>query len=216
MKEFFKFLVSKVELKKALALVAATIVAKYNALSKKIDELTATDIAVTDTAGNFDATTKNVETILAELAGKVKSWKDKVVSGGAGVVVKNGKVIKKNGQTLETPEDATGVADGTYLRLTIENSDDPVWIEGTQLVDVYTAAQNAAKVQLAITEDGVISASILAGSIEKTDLVTAVQTSLGKADTAIQSDDLEAITVSDVETMWGEVLAAAEAPAGNG
>lgn len=80
----------------------------------------------------------------------------------------------------------------TFIQLTIANQVAPVKINVKDLVDVYTAQANAAKVQLAISGTNEISATIKAGSIAKTDLATAVQGSLDKADTAATQTALDA------------------------
>jgi hypothetical protein len=71
--------------------------------------------------------------------------------------------------------------------LTVANQTDPIYIAVKDLVDVYTAQQNATEVQLTIGNNNEISAAIVDGSIAKSKLASAVQTSLGKADTALQS-----------------------------
>ena len=80
----------------------------------------------------------------------------------------------------------------TFIQLTIANQDAPVKINVKDLVDVYTAQANAAQVQLAISGTNEISATIKPGSIAKTDLATAVQGSLDKADAAAPQSALDA------------------------
>ena len=91
---------------------------------------------------------------------------------------------------------------GKYIKLEIANSNnDVLYISAKDLVDVYTAQQNATQVQLAIDSNNVISATIVAGSIGTTELAAkavtdaklsdAVNTSLGKADTALQAADID-------------------------
>ena len=102
-----------------------------------------------------------------------------------------------------------GQTPGTYIVLTIANAtQDKLYINVGTLVDIYTAEQNATQVQLVIDQStNEISASIIAGSITATELATnavttekiadknvtkaklsdEVQTSLGKADSAIQT-----------------------------
>lgn len=80
----------------------------------------------------------------------------------------------------------------TFIQLTIANQDEPVKINVKDLVDVYTAQANAAQVQLAISGTNEISATIKPGSIAKTDLATAVQGSLDKADAAAPQAALDA------------------------
>lgn len=98
-----------------------------------------------------------------------------------------------------------------YLRLVIANQDEPVDIPVADLCDVYTAATGAAKVQLSISSSNVISADIVAGSIAKTDLASAVQTSLGKADTAVQT-----VTGETAVTDSNYVAVSVEASQANG
>lgn len=146
------------------------------------------------------------------------------------------EMVVEDGEVVVDPE---GQPAGTYLKLTLQNVADPIYIDVAKLIDVYTAQQNATQVQLTINANKEISAVIVAGSINtaelannavttdkiadlnvtkaklaqavqtslgkadsayqkptagipKTDLVAAVQTSLGKADTALQQSDIEA------------------------
>ena len=94
------------------------------------------------------------------------------------LVVTKGKVVKEGKDT--------------FIQLTIANQDEPVKINVKDLVDVYTAQANAAQVQLAISGTNEISATIKPGSIAKTDLATAVQGSLDKADAAAPQSALDA------------------------
>ena len=101
-----------------------------------------------------------------------------------------------------------GQEEGTYIVLTIANAaQDKLYINVGTLVDIYTAKQGATQIQLVIDQStNEISASIVAGSVTATELaenavITAkiadknvtkaklsdeVQTSLGKADSAVQ------------------------------
>lgn len=80
----------------------------------------------------------------------------------------------------------------TFIQLSIANQVAPVKINVKDLVDVYTAQTNAAKVQLTISDKNEISATIKAGSIAKTDLADTVQESLNKADAAAPQSALDA------------------------
>lgn len=109
-------------------------------------------------------------------------------------------MVVESGQLVEKPE-------GTYIELTLANAtNDKIYIAVADLVDIYTAAAGAAEVQLAVSADGVISASLVDGGIAtakiadgaittikiadanvtKAKLSAEVQTSLGKADSAVQ------------------------------
>lgn len=113
------------------------------------------------------------------------------------------ELVVENGEVVTNP---AGKPAGTYIKLTLQNVTDPLYIDVAKLVDVYTAQQSATQVQLNIDASNVISATIVAGSITATELASnavttikiadknvtkdklsdAVQTSLGKADTAYQ------------------------------
>lgn len=94
----------------------------------------------------------------------------------------------------------------TFIQLTIANQDAPVKINVKDLVDVYTAQSNAAQVQLAISGTNEISATIKPGSIAKTDLATAVQESLDKADAAAPKSELDAAK-EEIEAIKTDVAA---------
>lgn len=94
------------------------------------------------------------------------------------LVVTKGEIVKEGADT--------------FIQLTIANQVAPVKINVKDLVDVYTAQAKAAKVQLTISGTNEIKADIVAGSIAKADLATAVQTSLGKADAAAPQTALDA------------------------
>jgi hypothetical protein len=125
--------------------------------------------------------------------GNIDIPKDMVVSEGTVVDITydNGKLYDGATDVTEFIKGASGTATaadaGKYIRLTISNATtDKLYIAAKDLVDVYTAQQNAAQVQLAIDSNNVISATIVANSIGTTELDSEVQTSLGKADNAIQ------------------------------
>ena len=95
------------------------------------------------------------------------------------------ELIKGQGGT------ATAADAGKYIRLTIANTtSDKLYISAKDLVDIYTVQPNASKVQLAIDSNNVISATIVSGSIEKTDLTQALQDSIDAADSALQATDI--------------------------
>ncbi len=95
------------------------------------------------------------------------------------------ELIKGQGGT------ATAADAGKYIRLTIANAtSDKLYISAKDLVDVYTAQQNATQIQLAIDSSNVISATVVAGSIGTTELDSTVNASLSAADSALQASDI--------------------------
>ena len=61
-----------------------------------------------------------------------------------------------------------------------------------------------------------VTATITDGTVTKAKLVTAVQSSLDKADSALQEADFEWATDAEVNTSWAAALAAAKTPAQSG
>lgn len=127
------------------------------------------------------------------------------------MVVSSGEVVK----------DPKGQEPGTYICLTLANAtQDKIYINVAGLVDIYTAAEGATEVQLAFgganghevsatLVDGGISTNKIANAAVTTDKIAdknvtkvkleqAVQDSLGKADSAVQ-------TVAE-GTVNGEIL----------
>ena len=118
-------------------------------------------------------------------------------------------MVVSSGTVEVNPEGQTA---GTYIVLTLANAtSDKIYVNVGTLVDIYTAKADATQVQLAIDSSSrEISATIVAGSITATELAanavttakiangnvtleklaTDVQTSLGKADSALQASDI--------------------------
>ena len=114
-------------------------------------------------------------------------------------------MVVQSGSVVTNPE---GQAAGTYIKLVLANVTEPLFINVGTLIDIYTAKASATQVQLAINSSTrEISATIVAGSVGTTELAdnavttakiadgnvslaklsSSVQTSLGKADSAVQS-----------------------------
>ena len=118
-------------------------------------------------------------------------------------------MVVQSGRVVVNPE---GQDEGTYIELTLANAtSDKIYVNVGTLVDIYTVKADATQVQLAIdSSTREISATIVAGSITATELAanavttakiangnvtleklaTDVQTSLGKADSALQASDI--------------------------
>ena len=105
-------------------------------------------------------------------------------------------LVVESGTVETNPE---GQEEGTYIVLTLANSDDTqIYINVGDLVDIYTAASDATQIQVTVDNDTrEISAAIVAGSVGTTELAdasvtlaklsTSVQESLALADSAVQS-----------------------------
>lgn len=144
-----------------------------------------------------------IETASAATEGYLKTYIVKQNNAEVGKIDIPKDLVVTEGSVVINPEGQTA---GTYIKLVIANQEAPIYINVADLVDVYIAQAGAAQVQIAISDQNVISATIVAGSISATELAadaveTAkikdknvtkakleddVQTSLGKADSAVQ------------------------------
>lgn len=123
-------------------------------------------------------------------------------------------MVVSSGTVEENPE---GQDEGTYLVLTLANENsDKIYINVGKLIDVYIAQASATQVQLAINpstreisativassigtvelaDDAITTVKIADGNVTKAKLAVDVQTSLTKADSALQQSSI----VSGVE-----------------
>lgn len=129
-------------------------------------------------------------------------------------------MVVQSGEVVVNPE---GQAAGTYIKLTLANaSNDVIYVNVGNLVDIYKAKASAAQVQIVVdSSTREISASIVAGSITATELAanavvtakiadgnvtkaklsTEVQASLDKADAAAQAaSDAAAQALADAKS----------------
>lgn len=195
----------------------------------------AADIAVADTAGKFTAT--DLEAVLAELAeniqvggngSKVTCEKTSPEGVAARYVFKQGGVAIENA-TIDIPKDmvvksgsvvtkaeagAWGEA-GTYLELTLANAtNDKVYINVGDLIEYVTSGSaEEDSVQVAVSADHKVTASIKDGSIALGKLTTAVQTQINKAHEHANKDELDQIKAGDVALWNAEKGAMAKATA---
>ncbi len=180
----------------------------------------AADIAVADTAEKFVAT--DLEAVLAELAdsiqvggngSKVTCEKTSPEGVAARYVFKQGGVAIENA-TIDIPKDmvvksgtvvakaeagAWGEA-GTYLELTLANAtNDKVYINVGNLIEYVTSGSAAEdSVQVVVSADHKVTASIKDGSIALGKLATAVQTQINKAHEHANKTVLDGITAEKV------------------
>jgi len=135
-------------------------------------------------------------------SGALKSYTIKQGNVTVGVIDIPKDMVVESGEVVTNP---AGQAAGTYIKLVLANVADPLYINVGTLVDIYKAKANASQVQIAIdSSTREISASIVAGSVNTTELAddavvtvkiadanvtkaklaTSVQASLDKADAA--------------------------------
>ena len=103
---------------------------------------------------------------------------------------------------IKGSDPATSADAGKYIKLTIANAaSSHLWIKATDLVDIYTAQQDAAQIQLAIDANNVISATVVAGSIDTTELANSAVTTVKIADDAVTTAKIldDAVTADKVD-----------------
>ena len=135
------------------------------------------------------------------------------------------ELVVETGEVVTNP---SGQAAGTYIKLTLQNVAEPLYIDVAKLVDVYTAQADATQVQLAVSASNEISATIVAGSISSTELASnavvtakiadlnvtkaklsqAVQDSLDRADAAAPQDST--YTKDEVDNIIAGVVGSSE------
>lgn len=99
-------------------------------------------------------------------------------------------MVVSSGRVVENPAGQTA---GTYIELTLANATkDKIYINVGDLIEYVTGAEAAdGIITTTVDANHVLTATIGDGTITKAKLATAVQTSLGKADTALQVAALE-------------------------
>lgn len=99
-------------------------------------------------------------------------------------------MVVSSGKVVENPAGQTA---GTYIELTLANATkDKIYINVGDLIEYVTGAAAAdGIITTSVDENHVLTATIGDGTITKAKLTEAVQTSLGKADTALQAAALD-------------------------
>ena len=92
----------------------------------------------------------------------------------------------KSGEVVVNPE---GQPAGTYIKLTLQNQEAPLYINVATLIDAYTGVDGD-EITVTVSEDNKISAVIKNGTIALGKLAQGVQDSIAKADTALQKVDI--------------------------
>lgn len=98
-------------------------------------------------------------------------------------------MVVKSGEVVTNP-DATHT--GTFLVLTLANAtEDKIYINVADLIEYVTSgSNNGDMVVIDVSADHKVTATITDGTVTKAKLAVDVQTSLGKADSAVQADDI--------------------------
>lgn len=192
--------------------------------------------AVDDKIGNTELETTN-----KTLSGAINELKAAIGTGGTAAVVtmtestpegyakaytiKQGEtavgtinipkdMVVSSGKLVTNPEGQTA---GTYIELTLANNDgSKIYIDVKDLIDIYSAVDNASEVQVAVTADGKISASLVDSGISTAKLADNAVTTLKIADENVTKAKLStevknlldnAATQANLDTVSGKVSA---------
>ena len=153
--------------------------------------------------------------------GALKSYTIKQGETTVGVIDIPKDMVVEAGEVVTNPE---GQPEGTYIKLTLANVVEPLFINVGSLVDIYKAKANATQVQLVIdSASREISATIVAGSISATELadnaVTTVKiadanVTLAKLSASLQASIAKADAAAPQTKLDEEVQARKDADAG--
>lgn len=157
------------------------------------EDATATTVVgyVDEKIGKIPAQTDYTVTVTpSDVTGVAKRYTIAQASTGLNVNIDIPKDMVVSSGTVEN--NPAGQPAGTYLVLTLANAtNDKVYINVSSLIEYVTSGSKTGDmVVVDVSADHKVTATITDGTITKAKLATAVQTSLGKADTAIQQAGL--------------------------
>lgn len=172
-----------------------------NAIKLVDDGLTVNIPAATDYTVNVAKTTPE---------GVAAAYKITQAATGLDVTIDIPKdMVVSSGEVVTNPE---GQAEGTYLVLTLANAtNDKVYINVASLIEYVTSGSaEGDQIQVAVSADHKVTATLAEGSVTKAQLVADVQTSLDKADSAVQPAAIANMaTTQNVATAKQEAIDAA-------
>lgn len=105
-------------------------------------------------------------------------------------------MVVESGSVVENPE---GQAEGTYIKLVLQNVAEPLYINVGSLIEYVTSGSQAGDmVVISVSDDHKVTATITDGSITLAKLATDVQTAIGKAHSHDNKTVLDGITEDKV------------------
>lgn len=114
---------------------------------------------------------------------------------GASINIPKDMVVE-SGSVVENPE---GQAEGTYIKLVLQNVAEPLYINVGSLIEYVTSGSQAGDmVMINISDDHKVTATITDGSITLAKLATDVQTAIGKAHSHENAEVLNGINADKV------------------
>ena len=127
--------------------------------------------------------------------------KDGVNTGVAIDIPKD--MVVKSGEVVTNPAGQTA---GTYLVFTLANAtEDKVYINVGNLIEYVTSgSKDSDQIKIDVSADHKVTATLSNGSVTKAQLVAEVQTSLGKADNALQKASITTGTTNGTISVSGD------------
>ena len=162
------------------------------------------------------ATGSTASPVVGEKLADIDIPKDMVVESGSVVDITynstDGKLYDGLTDVTEIIKGAGGTATaadaGKYIKLIIANAASSIlYIAAQDLVDIYTVEQNATQIQLAISNNNVISATVVAGSIGTTELANSAVTTAKIADDAVTADKVAISAHTETQTAGADGVA---------
>ena len=137
-----------------------------------------------------------------EYAAVYTLMKDGVQAGAAINIPKD--MVVESGSVVENPE---GQAEGTYIKLVLQNVAEPLYINVGSLIEYVTSGSAAGDmVVIAVSDDHKVTATITDGSITLAKLATEIQTAIGKAHSHENAAVLAGITEQKIVD-WDDAVA---------
>lgn len=128
--------------------------------------------------------------------------KDGVQAGAAINIPKD--MVVESGSVVENPE---GQAEGTYIKLVLQNVAEPLYINVGSLIEYVTSGSQAGDmVVITVSDDHKVTATITDGSITLAKLATEIQTAIGKAHSHENAAVLAGITEQKIVD-WDDAVA---------
>lgn len=129
------------------------------------------------------------------------------VNTGAAINIPKDMVVQ-SGSVVTDPE---GQPAGTYIKLSLQNVAEPLYINVGSLIEYVTSgSQTGDMVVVAVSDDHKVTATITDGTVTKAKLTAEVKTSLGLADNSVQKEAGKRLMTDAEGTKLGGIEAGAE------
>ena len=157
---------------------------KVNPVNKSVNITVPTKVSELTNDSSFATTTNSAVTV----TGSDGTYTVKQGSTTVGTITIPKDLVVSNGEIVTDP---VGKPAGKYLKLTLNSETAaPIYINVADLVDVYKAGANATEVQLAVSSDNTITATIVNGAVTEDKLAANAVTTAKIKDGAVTSDKL--------------------------